>query len=295
VAHTISFRRPELRHVLSTMFVPPEADVMAQIRHLQDLGYQIIDVTPPLDGSAPQPPKLSVVDDPASWFRRYARGRENRSTQLPQHTSNGRTKRNMIMMSVKTIALSGASFAILLLAAGSAAAAQPDSSPAEQAQTQQLNQNITNANAAADAQSIEQNAVYKAQQERYREQLRVYRAGQQNYEERATAYLAARDRYVAGHAQYHRAAWPSRFNQRLIIDTNDLLGSSVHTADGRTVGHVQEIALTTGRVSALRVTLDNNRGDVWIESDDLRFNADKKVVMTNLDRRDLYVMTHETY
>lgn len=187
------------------------------------------------------------------------------------------------------------SVALCMLSLGPIAAAQPDSSPAEQAQTQQLNQSITNANAAADAQSTEQNAVYKAQQERYREQLRIYRAGQQNYEERATAYLAARDRYVAGHARYHRAAWPSRLNQSLIVDTNDLLGSNVHTADGRTVGHVQEIALASGRVSALRVTLENDRGEVWIESSGLRFNADKKVVMTNLDRHDLYVMTHETY
>jgi hypothetical protein len=53
VSHTISFRRPELRHVLSTIFVPPGADVEAQIRRLQDLGYQIVDVAPPLDGYGP--------------------------------------------------------------------------------------------------------------------------------------------------------------------------------------------------------------------------------------------------
>jgi hypothetical protein len=53
VTHTISFRRPELRYVLSKMSVPPEADVVAQIQRLQDLGYQIVDVTPPLDGYGP--------------------------------------------------------------------------------------------------------------------------------------------------------------------------------------------------------------------------------------------------
>jgi len=202
------------------------------------------------------------------------------------------------MMSMKTFALSGASslcFALVLLAAGPAAASEQDSSPAEQAQTQQLNRNITNANAAADAQSAQNNTLYQAQQDRYQEQLRQYKASQTNYEERAASYEAARDRYIAAHARYHRDVWPVRSNQRLIVETNDLLGARVHTSNGRTVGHVAEIALASGRVDALRVTLDHGKGDVWIESADLRFNADQKVVMTDLDRHDLYEMTHETY
>jgi hypothetical protein len=202
------------------------------------------------------------------------------------------------MMSVKTFALSGASslcLALVLSIAGPAAASEPNSTPAEQVQTQQLNQNITDANAAAVAQSAENNAQYQAEQDRYQEQLRIFKASQTNYEERAARYLAARDRYVAGHARYHRDVWPVRSNQRLVVDTNDLLGADVHTADGRSVGHVVEIALASGRVDALRVTLYRDRGDVWIESADLRFNADKRVVMTDLNRRDLYEMTHETY
>jgi sporulation protein YlmC with PRC-barrel domain len=125
--------------------------------------------------------------------------------------------------------------------------------------------------------------------------LRHYRAGQTNYEERAVRYEAARERYIAGHARYQRLGWPARYEQRLIVDTTDLLGAPVHTANGRTVGHVVEIALGSGRVDALRVSLDSRRGDVWIESADLRFDADRKIVMTNLNRQDLYVMTRETY
>lgn len=202
------------------------------------------------------------------------------------------------MISVRTLALSSAfpvSFAFFLLTAGPAVASERDSSPAEQAQTQQLNQNITDANTAADKQNAENNAVYQEQQARYQEQLAVYKAGQKNYQERAATYLAARDRYIAGHAGYHRLAWPARYEQRLIVDTNDLLGARVHTSNGRTVGHVAEIALLSGRVDALRVTLDNDKGDVWVEAADMRFDADKKVVMTNLNRRDLYVMTRESY
>ena len=198
------------------------------------------------------------------------------------------------MQSLKTIALWGVLAPCFALVLSGAAFAQA-SSPAEQVQTQQLNQNITDANAAADTRNDQNNAVYQVQQDRYQEQLRLYRASQTNYEERAASYEAARDRYIAGHARYHRVSWPARYEQRLIVDTNNLLGARVHTSNGRTVGHVVEIALASGHVDALRVTLDNSRGDVWIEAADLRFDADKKVVVTNLDRRDLYVMTHETY
>jgi hypothetical protein len=58
---------------------------------------------------------------------------------------------------------------------------------------------------------------------------------------------------------------------------------------------VVEIALINGRVSALRVALDGQKGDVWIDSADLRFNGEDKVVMTNLDRHDLSEMSHYVY
>ena len=50
---TISFRRPELRHVLSTMSVPADTDVAAQIHRLEGLGYKIVEVSPPLDPCGP--------------------------------------------------------------------------------------------------------------------------------------------------------------------------------------------------------------------------------------------------
>jgi hypothetical protein len=53
VSHTISFRRPELHHVLSNMTVPPGADVAAQVHHLEVLGYKIVAVSPPLDAYGP--------------------------------------------------------------------------------------------------------------------------------------------------------------------------------------------------------------------------------------------------
>lgn len=193
------------------------------------------------------------------------------------------------MQSVKTIALWGVVAPCFALALSSAAFAQTvPSSPAERAQTQTLNQNITNANTAAVAQSDENNAKYQAQ-------LRLYKARVKNYDEQATRYEAARDRYTIVRARYHRGAWPTRYEHSIVVYTDELLGAPVKTSNGNTIGRVEELALASGHVDAIRVLLDSDRGVVWIESADLRFDADKRVVVTNLDRHDLYEMTHERY
>lgn len=74
--HTISFRRPELRYVLSTMSVPSETDVAAQIRRLEDLGYDIVEVSPPLERYGPpqnpRRPELSVINQATSSLRSSA-------------------------------------------------------------------------------------------------------------------------------------------------------------------------------------------------------------------------------
>lgn len=71
VTHTISFRRPELFHVLSKMVVPPGSDVVAQVHHLEDLGYKIIEISPPLGDYGPpqkplaRTPQLFAVREPS--------------------------------------------------------------------------------------------------------------------------------------------------------------------------------------------------------------------------------------
>lgn len=72
MTHTITFRRPELPYVLSTMFVPAGADAEMQVRHLEDLGYKIITVSPPLDicGPSQDLPELREVTAGKSVFRR---------------------------------------------------------------------------------------------------------------------------------------------------------------------------------------------------------------------------------
>jgi hypothetical protein len=198
------------------------------------------------------------------------------------------------MPSIKTLVLWGVLAPCFALVLSGASFSQP-STPAEQSQTQQLNQDTSTTTTVPVTPTDQANADYQAQQLQYQEQLRQYRANRQNYEERSARYYAARDRYLSAHARYHRYGWPSRYEHGIIVYTDQLLGARVQTYNGRTVGRVEELALARGHVDAVRVLLDYDRGDVWIESADLRFDADKRVVVTNLDRHDLYEMTHETY
>ena len=192
------------------------------------------------------------------------------------------------MKSIRTIAIWGVLAPCFALALSGAAFAQ-SSTPTERAQTQTLNQNIIVANDTAAVQNDENNARFQAQ-------LKQYRASQRNYEEKAARYEAEHDRYAAQRVRYHRGPWPTRYEHNIVVYTADLLGARVLTYNGNTIGRVDEIALVpNGHVDALRVTVDSGRGDVWIDSADLRYDADKKVVLTNLDRNDVYLMTRERY
>jgi hypothetical protein len=48
--HTIRFRRPETAHSITKMVVQAESAAVSQIRHLERLGYTIMDVSPALVG-----------------------------------------------------------------------------------------------------------------------------------------------------------------------------------------------------------------------------------------------------
>ncbi len=79
-----------------------------------------------------------------------------------------------------------------------------DSTPAEQAETAALNNQIAAGNAAIDSQAAADSAEYRAQQQRYQDQLRQYQkeleqnqAQQQTYRDRSAAYEEARARAAA--------------------------------------------------------------------------------------------------
>jgi len=175
------------------------------------------------------------------------------------------------------------------------------STPAEQAETAQINnQAAVAANPAADAQSDANNAQYQAQQQQYQQQQQQYQnqlehnqAQQQQYRDRAAAYEGLRTRYAAERAAYHRGIWPDREKWVVVERGADLVGERVQLLSGNRVGTVIDIAhATDGSVEALLVRLDNDK-IVWIDTGDIRYNRADGVLMTNLEAGDLRHMADE--
>jgi hypothetical protein len=175
------------------------------------------------------------------------------------------------------------------------------STPAEQAETARINNDVGAGNAAADAKAAADNAGYQAQQQQYQTQQQQYQgqlqqnqAQQQDYKDRTIAYNVLRERYAAERAAYHRGVWPQRYVRWVIVDREpSLIGERVQLITGSRVGTVIDTAhLANGNVSALLVKLDNDK-IVWIDTSDVRYNRADGIVMTDLDLEDLRHMADE--
>jgi hypothetical protein len=206
-------------------------------------------------------------------------------------------------------AFSGVAFCALLAAAPAFAQDHVDASgmptnhstPAEQAQTSDLNAQVGANNAAADAKAGANDAQYQAQQQVYQGQLQQnqnaqadYQSKAARYEDQTARYDALRMRYAAERSAYHRGVWPDRYN-RWVIEERDakLMGERVQLITGNRVGTVVDTAhAANGHVTALLVKLDSDKM-VWIDSSDVRYNRADGIVMTNLDSHDLYNMADE--
>lgn len=180
------------------------------------------------------------------------------------------------------------------------------STPAEQAQTADINNQVTANNAAADAQANSANAQYQQQQQDYQSKQQAYESQkgqyqqqldrnarqQERYENRSAMYAALRERYAAERAAYHRGIWPERYS-RWVLVREDPVGERVQLITGARVGTVIDVAhAPSGNVAALLVRLDNDKV-VWIDAGDIRYNRADGIVMTNLDRNDLHHMADE--
>jgi hypothetical protein len=180
------------------------------------------------------------------------------------------------------------------------------STPAEQAQTADINNQVAAGNAAADAQAGSANAQYQQQQQefqskqqayegqkqQYQQQLDQSAAQQQRYQNRAAMYEALRSRYAAERAAYHRGIWPERYSRWVLVH-EDPVGERVELISGARVGTVIDAAhAPNGNVTALLVRLDSDKV-VWIDTADVRYNRADGIIMTNLDRADLHHMADE--
>jgi hypothetical protein len=211
------------------------------------------------------------------------------------------------MMFLKT-ALSGAAIAMFIGTASFAQGGNPvpgervdaagmpttRSTPAEQAETAQINNQVGVSNAAVDAKAATGDAQYQAQQQQYQDQLKQNQAQQQDYQDRTAAYASLQGRYAAERAAYHRGVWPDRYSKWVIVERNaGLIGERVQLITGSRVGTVIDTAhIANGPVSALLVKLDDDK-IVWIDAGDVRYNRADGIVMTDLDRADLSHMADE--
>ena len=219
-------------------------------------------------------------------------------------SSNGRfPKMNFLKTAVSAAAVT------LLTASASFAqqgAAMPDekvdaqgmpttrSTPAEQAQTSELNNQMGTKNAAVDTKAAADSAQYQEQQKQYQGQLQQNQAQQQDYQDRTATYDQLQGRYAVERAAYHRGVWPNLYTNWVIVNRDAaLIGEGVELITGSRVGTVIDTAhIANGHVSALLVKLDSDK-IVWIDASDVRYNRADGIVMTNLDRADLIHMADE--
>ena len=90
------------------------------------------------------------------------------------------------------------------------------STPAEKAETAQINQQVGASNSAVDAKTDANNAQYQAQQQQYQGQLQKNDAQQAAYTDKNAQYNALRARYSVERAAYHRGIWPGRYRTSLL-------------------------------------------------------------------------------
>jgi len=210
--------------------------------------------------------------------------------------------KNMLLTAASGLILSGYLIALPAVAQGERVDANgmptTHSTPAEQAETARINNQIgvtTKApDADATAQAAANDAQYQAQQQQYQNQLQQNQAAQQEYQDRTVAYQNLRARYAAERAAYHRGIWPDRYVKWVIVERDaKLIGERVELINGNRVGTVIDTAHAPGgNVEALLVRLDSDK-IVWIDSADVRYNRADGIVMTNLDSSDLHHMADE--
>jgi len=211
------------------------------------------------------------------------------------------------MKSRTLLVLGGVALSACLLAPAMAQSGHVDangmptdhSTPAEQAQTAGLNNQVSQSNAEISAQDNNNQAKYQIEQQQYQQQMQEHQAQQLNYQDQKEAwreqtarYEALRDRFRAERAAYHRYEWPSRFADWRLRSDSSLMHARVQLINGDHVGNVVGIARTDDVIEALEVELDSGT-TVWIDSADARFDRFSGQVVTNLYASDLRHMAEE--
>jgi hypothetical protein len=190
-----------------------------------------------------------------------------------------------------------------------------ESTPAERAQTQQLNaqnaQGTDQSPAALNGEApMQAQSEPSGAQQQYDAQRAQYEQDQQNYQDQQDRYRAQRHQYVRDLRRYDLARYEWTDYPRvyvyaygdhrvrsldLIADpTHQLASLPVEGPSGRFVGKIRNVELNpSGRPLRVEVAL-NRAVSVWVSPGHLRFDPDNQVVYTDLDRDRLWTMPPAT-
>lgn len=174
------------------------------------------------------------------------------------------------------------------------------STPEEQAQTANLNNQAASSAQQSMSQTNGADAQYQSQQQQYQQQLqqneqaqRQYQNERQAYQNQAARYEDLRARFADERAAYHRDLWPNEYRAWELRPDFAVMHARVEITNGDHVGTVTGIARDAGgRIEGLEVSLDSGKV-VWIDAADARFNRAGGILMTDLDRTDLRQMADE--
>jgi hypothetical protein len=183
------------------------------------------------------------------------------------------------------------------------------STPAEQQQTQQLNQQsqdgtnaapaALNGQAAPGTQSDSQ-MQYNEQQQQYQQQQQQYQDQQAQYQNQRAHYIHDLRRYDVAQYEWtdypHAYAYRYRDSDLVHVDTLDrrqLSYTPVEGPDGRWVGRIRSVQLTpTGQPARIEIAL-NRHVSVWVNATDLVYDGRDRVIFTDLTRDQLWAMPGE--
>lgn len=200
-------------------------------------------------------------------------------------------------MKLRTLALSSAGALALSAAAAFAAGDDPythNSTPQEQAQTQQLNAQAQDQAVTQDAQSDADQATQVQSQQQYQDSQAQYQESQAQYQADLQYYRDRRAEYNYDR-RHPETWWRYRYEHASLqrfydIPRSELVDLRVLRNDGFRVGLVRDIDRgEDGRVMRVKLVLRN--GDsAWVPARDLRYDPEDRLVFTDLTIDEIYAM-----
>jgi hypothetical protein len=206
-------------------------------------------------------------------------------------------------MRIRKFALSSAAVAALTVC-GAAFAQEPgytqNSTPAEKAQTQDLN-------AGQQQGAVSNGAVDDAAQQDYQQKLQAFDQQQHAYQRQRAHYDNEKARYDANHAvwrhRYDTAHWGERSYYGVSYEDSHLVRLStlanpeyqlafalVVGPEGNWVGKINDVDSTWGgHPERVQIAISDTMA-VWVNPSELRYDLDEHVVVTNLTRDQLRAM-----